>query len=190
MAVRNLLCVSLVASSLLVTACTGIGVDPNTMVVDFVCDPQGATLYQIDKVNIGSCPTTLKYQITDEARARGYMELRGITAVWVSGASSSVNLIRADLQKGLRQNFRFDRPRSMPNYDVDANYALQLEKIRIMRAQAEAQKAQADAQQAEATIAALNSAIAAANSAYTAPRNNEQHCTTTYLGNTAHTDCY
>lgn len=113
------------------------------------------------------------------------MTLRGITAYWVSGASSSVNTINANLQNGLHQNFQFERPRDFPNYQADANYALELEKIRILKAQAEAQETQA-------AIATVNNAIAAANAAYATapPPNLGTHCTTRYLGNTAYTNCY
>ncbi len=200
---------------LVLTACAGLFVDPNTLLVDFVCNPEGATLYQ-NQVNnasptnslntcpptfvacrspyvttagtftaVGTCPTTLQYKITDQDRARGYVSLKGITAYWVSGASSSVNFINANLQNGLHQNLRFERPRDFPNYEADANYALNLEKVRILRAQAEAQETQA-------AIATLNNAVAAANAAFAAAPapNFGTHCTTRYLGNTAYTDCY
>jgi hypothetical protein len=212
----------LIVPVFLATACAGIIADPNTLLVDFVCNPEGATLYQnqvenaspTNSVNTcpptfaacrspyvtttsrtygtpqtltaaGACPTTLQYKITDQDRARGYIILRGITAYWVSGASSSVNSINANLQNGLHQNFRFERPRDFPNYEADANYALNLEKVRILRAQAEAQETQA-------AIATLNNAVAAANAAYAAAPapNLGTHCTTRYLGNTAYTDCY
>jgi hypothetical protein len=208
---------------LFVVACAGFLVDPNTLLVDFVCNPEGATLYQDQQVDnasptnslntcpatfvacrspyvttartfgppntltaVGTCPSTLQYKITDQDKARGYISLRGITAYWVSGASSSVNSINANLQNGRHQNFRFERPRDFPNYETDANYALNLEKLRIMRAQAEAQETQA-------AIATLNNAVAAANAAFAAPvpaPNLGTHCTTRFLGNTAYTDCY
>jgi hypothetical protein len=218
-------------SLLLVAACAGIIADPNTLLVDFVCNPEGATLYQNQANNpppsvnnnlvntkvppsvnlcpdnfiacrnpavvtsrtfgqatltpIGNCPTTLQYKITAQDKANGYMTVRGVTAYWVSGASSSVNAINVNLQNGLHQNIRFERPRDFPAYDTDANYALNLEKNRILRAQAEAQETQAG-------IATFNNAVAAANAAYAnaPPPNLGTHCTTRYLGNTAYTDCY
>ena len=176
-----------------VTGCAGIIADPNTLLVDFVCDPEGATLYQNQAENAsptvsentcpttflacrspyvartlgppqtlapaGICPVTLQYKITDQDRARGYVMLRGVTAYWVSGATSSVNSINANLQNGLHQNFHFERPRSFPAYDVDANYALNLEKTRILKQQAEEQESQA-------AIATFNNAVAVANAAY------------------------
>jgi hypothetical protein len=171
------------------TGCTGIVTDPNTLLVDFVCSPEGATLYQDQQdstptVNLGTCPTTIQYKITDQDRIRGNMILRGVTAYWVSGASSSVKGINANLQNGLHQNLRFERPRSIPGYDVDANYALAFEKNRILRAQAEAE-------QNQAAIATWSNAIAAASAAYaTPPPNFGTHCTTRYIGRTAYTDCY
>lgn len=206
-------------SLLLVAACAGIIADPNTLLVDFVCNPEGATLYQREPTNVsatsksycppdfiacrnpavtpsltsrsgtltpvGNCPLTARYPISAQDKANGYMTLKGVTAYWVSGASSSVNAINVNLQNGLHQNIRFERPRDFPAYDTDANYALNLEKNRILRAQAEAQETQA-------AIATFNNAVAAANAAYAnaPPPNLGTHCTTRYLGNTAYTDCY
>jgi hypothetical protein len=159
-------------------ACAGTKEDPNTLHVTYSCNPAGATLYQ-ENVNVGMCPTTLRYKVSDEDRARGYKLLRGITAYWVSGASSSVNSIKSDLEKGLHQNFTFERPRSLPNYEVDANYAINLEKNRILRVQAEATRAQAEAAALQAE--ALQQALQAP------PRGT--HCTTRNIGNTVYTDC-
>jgi hypothetical protein len=212
-------------SWLLVAACAGIVADPNTLLVDFVCNPEGATLYQreasgVQPTNVspssycppdfiacrnpavtppmktfgppsltpvGNCPLTARYAISAQDKANGYMNLKGVTAYWVSGASSSVNNINVNLQNGLHQNFRFERPRDFPAYDTDANYALNLEKNRILRAQAEAQETQAAA-------ATLTNALLAANAAYAnAPAPNINlgtHCTTRYVGNNAYTDCY
>jgi hypothetical protein len=68
---------------------------------------------------------------------------------------------------------------------IDTADALNLEKVRILRAQAEAQETQA-------AIATFNNAVAAANAAYAAAPapNLGTHCTTRYLGNTAYTNCY
>jgi hypothetical protein len=94
--------------------------DPNTLYVSFSCTPRGSTLYQ-DAVDIGSCPTTLQYKITEQDKANGYKLLKSITSFWVSGTSISSPEIMAYLKNGLRQEYHFDRPRNVPNYDIDAN---------------------------------------------------------------------
>jgi hypothetical protein len=118
-------------------SCASMGTDPNTLVLDIGCTPPGATLYE-DNKNIGLCPRTLNYKLSPEDKARGYALLRGLSALWVSGASTSVSQITAELRLGQRQEFRFERPRSVPNYDVDANYALNLEKNKLLREQVDA----------------------------------------------------
>jgi hypothetical protein len=148
--------------------------DPNTLFVTFMCDPIGATLYQVDNVKLGDCPLRLQYKIASQDRERGYVVLRGVTAFWVSGASSSVNSINAYLKNGLEQQFGFDRPRSIPNYDVDANYAFNLEQNRILREQAHAQETQA-------ILGVLGTTLRP---------NIGTHCTTAYVGTTAYTNCY
>ena len=171
---------------LLLAGCAGAGLfeDPNTLYVNYVCNPEGATLYS-NNATVGTCPAKLNYKITDQDRARGYMMLSGVTATWVSGASiSTTNPVRASLQNGLQQHFNFERPRNVAGYDTDANYALNLQRNRMLAAQAQAQ------QEAEG-LDKLNNAIAAANAGLhstppppppppTLPP--QVHCTTMALG--------
>jgi hypothetical protein len=142
--------------------------------LDLTCNPQGATLYQ-ENLNLGTCPKTVQYKISDQDKARGSMTLKGITAFWVSGVSSSIGTISANLQNGLHQKFHFERSRDAPNYNIDANYALELEKNRLLSAQVDAIKNQ-------------NIAIAVDQSA-SAPAL-RTHCTTNNIGQTAYTNCY
>lgn len=169
---------TLIGSAMLVVACAGIIDDPNTLRVEFICNPAGATLYQ-DNVNLGSCPTTLSYKISEENRSQGYVTLKGLTAYWVSGASSSANSISAELRNGLRQDFHFERPRGAPNYDVDANYALNLEKNRILRAQVEA------IQNQNITVTMDNQSTPT-----TAPQRRTNCTSTRGVGGAVYTNCY
>ena len=140
------------------TGCAGAALfqDPSTLYVDYMCNPEGATLYQ-DNVAVGTCPTRLHYQITDADRAQGYKLLKGTTATWVSGASISTPApIIANLKNGLQQHFNLERPRNVAGYDTDANYALNLQRNRILAAQAKAESNAADA-------AALSNALLAAS---------------------------
>jgi len=178
-AIRIVFGAVLVLLSLSLTSTAGILEDifgdPNVMFMTFKCDPIGATIYQIDNVKLGSCPVRLQYKITDQDRERGYLILRGVTAIWVSGASLTVNPINAHLSVGREQQLVLDRPRSLPNYEVDANYALNLERNRILQEQAEAQETQA--------------IIGAISPMLTRP-NMGTHCTTSYIGGQAYTNCY
>lgn len=165
--------------AVVLAGCASISGDSNTLYVQYICNPAGATLYQENTVNLGMCPRTVTYPITEADRARGYVLLKGVTAFWVSGVSSSTTpTIMAYLKSGQQQHFRFERPRDAPNYSVDANYALQLEKAQLLRAQVEAIQ-----------DVATNSAVIATNSEQPAP-SLRTHCTTNTIGGTTYTNCY
>jgi hypothetical protein len=134
---------------------------------------RGATLYQEITLRIGTCPATVTYKITDQDRARGSMTLKGVTAFWVSGVSSSVSKITANLQNGLHQHFVFERPRDAPSYSVDANYALELEKNRLLKQQVEA----------------IENITVTVDQSTPAPTL-QTHCTTNRIGTTSYTNCY
>ena len=154
-------------------ACASLAEDTSTLYLDFTCNPQGATLYQENTLNFGTCPRTITYKISDQDKARGYMTLKGVTAFWVSGVSSSIPTISANLQNGLHQRFNFERPRDAPNYSVDANYALDLEKNRLLRAQ----------------VDAIENITVTVDQSEPAPTL-RTHCTTNHIAQTAYTNCY
>jgi hypothetical protein len=152
----------------------------------YTCDPVGATLREAEtNTNFGQCPTTIEYPLTKENKAAGFVNVKGLTATWVSGASVSVSSVHADLRNGRNQQFNFDRPRDVPGYETDANYALNVQRNAIM-----AQQAQAAANQAQA--AAFANYLAATRPSpppapvYTAPTT----CNTMAIGNTLQTRCY
>jgi hypothetical protein len=165
---------AIVVTCLAVAACASLAEDQNTLYVEYTCNPVGATLYQENTLNLGRCPRTIIYKITDQDRARGSMILKGVTAFWVSGVSSSSSpTISANLANGLHQHFNFERPRDAPNYNVDANYALNLEKNELLKAQVEA-------------IENINVTVDQSSPAPTL----RTHCTTNHIGQTAYTNCY
>lgn len=174
------------AMVLTLSACTTAPtVDPDVLLVDVSCNPFGASLYQANtKTLLGYCPTTLVYRLRDKDRASGVAMLNGIQAIWVSGASAAVDRSTFQLSHGLHQAIAFDRPRDAPHYDIDANYALEIEKNHIQQQQAR----QAEVQ---ATIDQFGNAVAAANAAYTnPPPRTSVNCTTNRIGNTSYTNCF
>jgi hypothetical protein len=154
-------------------ACASLAEDTSTLYVDFVCNPAGATLYQENKLNFGTCPRTITYKITDQDRARGSMTLKGVTAFWVSGVSSSIPTINASLANGLHQHFNFERPRDAPGYSIDANYALDIEKTRLMKQQ----------------VDAIENITVTVDQSTPAPTL-RTHCTTNHIGQMAYTNCF
>jgi len=146
----------------------------DTIHVTLNCDPIGASLHEAEtNRNLGVCPKTFDYAVTEQDRQNGYVTLKGITATWVSGASASYSSIRAVLKLGDTPQVEFDRPRSVPGYDVDANYALNVQRNAIL------------AQQAQAAIEAnnLTKSLTVINARPTS-------CTTTQIGNMLQTNCH
>jgi len=121
------------------------GCSLNMLNVSYFSDPPGATLYQ-DNQRFGFTPILLRYQITEEDRKRGYSVLRGTSVVWASGATANIKSLRADLSIGQNLQFTFRRPADHPGMEADVKFALELERLAIMRRQAEAQEAQAAVQ--------------------------------------------
>ena len=109
----------------------------------YYSDPPGATLYAGDR-NLGRAPLTFNYDISEADQKRGSMNLQGLTARWVSGASQSYGTITSNLNIGKSQFFTLKRPSNAPGLSTDMNYALELEKLQVMRRQAQAAEDAAD----------------------------------------------
>ena len=109
----------------------------------YYSDPPGATLYAGDR-NLGRAPLTFNYDISEADEKRGSMNLRGLTARWVSGASQSYGTVTSNLKIGKSQYFTLKRPSNAPGLSTDMNYSLELEKLDVMRRQAQAAEDAAD----------------------------------------------
>ncbi len=109
--------------------------------VTYYSDPLGATLYNGQKA-VGYTPFTLVYNIDPAAQNATSLKVPGTKAVWASGVSSSIAFLTLDRTKGSRFHFNFVRP-NVPGRQIDANFALQLERNKILQQQAEAQQEQA-----------------------------------------------
>jgi len=123
---RSTLSVSLLAGFVL-TACA------QRLEVGYDCDPPGAELYEEytqNTRNLGTCPMTVTYDITDRQKEQGYILIRGVTARWASGASQSVPASKADLKEGYTKEIQIARPRDVPGYDNDARFGRDLESTR------------------------------------------------------------
>jgi hypothetical protein len=175
---KRLLCLAAIA--LLTWGCAS-----KQLAVTYHSDPPGAALYQGDH-NFGPTPRTLYYQLTDYDRQAGYKLLQGTAVRWVSGAKAGVSSLRADLRNGTNQVFTFRRPDNAPGYDIDANFALQLERNRILAEQAEAQRQQAYWQMYNA----LQQQQAAQQAAQQRQMRQPLNCTSRAVGNYVYTDCY
>lgn len=102
----------------------------NVVSVSYVCDPPGAQLYEEYSKparNLGTCPTTVTYDVPDEKKAQGFILVRGVTAVWASGASQASPSSKVDLQDGYATNVEIKRPGDVPGYEDDVRYGRDLE---------------------------------------------------------------
>ena len=148
------------------------------LTVTYYSDPPGAVLYSNNQ-SFGRTPTTLQYQITEEARKRGYMILEGTSVQWASGARANISSLRADLSSGYNKQFIFNRPDNVPGREADVHFALELERLAIMRRQAEAQEDQAFWQRYNAI-----------GQQYQRQQPAVRDCTSTLSGNRVNTTCY
>ena len=161
--------------------CVMLGACASNLKVTYQSDPPGASLYQGGQL-MGYTPYTLQYQVSDQDRSRGSKLLQGTSVKWASGASANVPNLTANLtQFGFSQQFTFQRP-DLPGRETDMQFALELQKLAIMRQQAQAQSQQARAQQDQAFYQLLQ-----ATKPVVRPTTN---CTSTVIGNTVQTNCY
>jgi len=161
----------------------------NKLKVTYDSDPRGAALYSgRNQQRFGYTPKTISYRVSKKDQKRGYMILAHTSVRWASGAVAEMTSLRVDLnQHGLTRQFTFKRPEGVPGRGDDMRFALELEKLGVMRRQAEAQEAQA-----------LSQSINAINQQYhqqwqrEQEYNRQQHttsCTSRLSGNIINTTC-
>lgn len=144
--------------------------------VTYNSDPPGASLYQGSQP-MGYCPTTLVYNISPQDRQRGYMLLQGTEVKWVSGATANIAQLRANLSTGEYQQFTFMRPSGVEGMETDAKFGLEVQKIRLMQQQVQAQQS--------ANLWQMYNAISSQNSTV----NLKTNCTSNVIGSTVFTNC-
>jgi hypothetical protein len=109
-------------------------------------DPEGATLYEGGRL-WGSTPVTLTYQDGRAAFARNEcLRLNPMHVRWASGVVASVSDLQACPATGFFQAYVFVRPPDIPGADIDANFAIQLQRNSALQQQANAQDATAVAE--------------------------------------------
>lgn len=147
----------------------------NQLQMTYYSDPPGATLLSADNRNLGRAPVTLNYDISEADQKRGSMNLQGLTARWVSGASQSYGTVTSNLNIGKSQYFTLKRPSNAPGLTADMNFALELEKLTEMRRQTAAQE--------DAAYEARRAANAAEDSARAAKARKNKSMTCINTGN-------
>ncbi len=167
--------------ALLITGCA------TKLRVTFDSDPPDAVIFY-DGSKEGYAPQTFRFDVTEQEKQRGFVEILNTKAVWASGAKTETGSIRIDLKKGLSQSYTLQRPAGAPRREVDIRFSQELARTRAMQRQAAAQEAQTAAQERQA--AALERQAAAQEERARAERYRSTNCTSTNFGGTISTSCY
>lgn len=87
----------------------------------FTSAPEGATLRQSDGVVLGVTPIEYQYYVRDleEAEQDGCYTLKGVTAIWASGATATVGPIQWCDKNTQFKTLVIKRPENAPNAQVD-----------------------------------------------------------------------
>ncbi len=166
------------AAVVLITTILGCGTPGVHLTV--TSSPDGAYITSESPIT-GLVPVVAFYdkQMLDNIKRDedGCLFLKGFTATWVSGAVTSVPLIRhcAKSNDG-NYNFVMSRDMNAPGLDKDLQFAIQVENLRV-------QKAQADAAQAMAYASMWSAART------NQPTQKAINCSTYGSGNTLYTNC-
>jgi len=135
----------IVLSILFVTGCS----TKNGIYVTYKSDPPGATIYS-GGTNNGYAPVRLYYSVNERNRRAGRVNFATIKALWASGASASAEGLHADYSNvGEELEYTLTRPNGVKGRKVDLDFALQLERNRILKRQVDAQERQAKSQEDE-----------------------------------------
>lgn len=166
---------------------TGCAVDKNKAVVFIRSSPPGATIS--DYHSSDRAPVILRWDISEMDKTS---KSRPITATWISGASTTVNL---NIRFGERQEYTISRPNA-PGLEQDIQWAIQLQEAANARSQARdettrtllrenaARRApRSDTSLLESIMGSHGSGVdAARNAAKDAAGNRSVTCTPTALG--------
>lgn len=131
---------------------------------------------------MGYCPTTLIYNFTWPEVKHGSKMLRGVRAEWVSGASAKIDNFMAYISTGPYQQLTFKRPTGVGGMETDAMFGLEVQKVRLMQQQVQAQ-------QSANRIQAYQSINTMIQNSKPKQVDIKANCTSKVIGSTVYTDC-
>jgi hypothetical protein len=117
---------------------------PKTFYVTYQSEPEGAVLYTNGHQMMGYTPLRLKFDSPREFRdGTGCANLQPTEVRWVSGATASIDNLRACPAQGGEQGLSFARPTTaagpVPGLELDLQFAFQRELLARLDAAAAAQ---------------------------------------------------
>jgi hypothetical protein len=135
-------CLQAIVTQLLAISAAGcVSIIQHPLQMTYHSDPEGATLYQ-GTTRLGYTPITLTYQdVSYIFRAGNCIALQPVQIRWASGAAAAVTNLKGCPAQGYRQQYSILRPTNAPGADIDANFAVQLQRNGILEQQADAQDA-------------------------------------------------
>ena len=119
--------------------CVATAACADRLALDVRCTPRGAEILVGGKV-VGTCPATVRYEIGEEDKKRGTLQVKEMTVRWLSGASVTIPATTADLKQGYSREIAIARPQDHPGNDVDMKRARELEEEEARQRELEAQK--------------------------------------------------
>jgi len=141
--------------------------------------PPGAYLTEKGTGKVyGVSPVTIVYDskmLANFRRADGCYRVKGFEAQWVSGATSSLEVITLCGASNGAYNITFSRAAGYPDLEKDLQFALQLQSIRAQQQQARA---------------AQDAAEAAVYQAFNPPQRTPLNCTSVQVGYIVQTKCH
>lgn len=139
--------------------------------ITYASDPSGAVLYSGGN-RIGYTPYTLYYNISEEAKKNGFINIAGSKVQWASGAEAEIKPTKIDITKhGVSKQIMFNRPNGVPGIETDIRLSLEIERTRAMQQQAIIQEERAAAERYRTHI------------------QRPINCTSTVIGDTIYTYC-
>ncbi len=142
--------------------------------------PIGAYITEVGtSTTLGISPTAAYYNASDlhqNKQPDGCYLVKGYTARWVSGATSTMNPIRICGSSTGTYNITLNRDSEYPDLEKDLNFALQVQNMLAQQRQAQAAQ--------DAAFAQLWSAYSISQGV-----NKTTNCTTTAIGDSLNTSC-
>jgi hypothetical protein len=113
---------------------------------------------------------------------KGYKLLQGTQVKWVSGASAKIDQLKSTIESFTTfRQFTFMRPVGIEGYETDAKFGIEVQKVRLMQQQVQAQQ--------EANLWQMYSAIVNPLVNDSSTINLKTNCTTNVIGSTVFTNC-
>jgi hypothetical protein len=127
-------------------------------------EPAGAGIYWGNEMR-GRTPATFSYNVSSQQIREGGMWILAPTIKWASGAEITPQNFHVDFRiNGYSQVFQVQRP-EVPGRELDVQFALEVEKLRIMERQAIASERAAKNEEIDSLIKMSNSLLSPGRSA-------------------------